>query len=47
MTSETKHNGVFQILSFTRKRDKVFSTKLSDGFFSLKVMMVNDAANQL
>jgi hypothetical protein len=47
MTTESKRTGIFQILSFTRKRERVYSTKLNDGFFTLKVMIVNEAADQL
>lgn len=47
MASEAKKKGVFQLLSFKRKRDRLYSTKISDGFFEVKVMMVQDAAKQL
>jgi hypothetical protein len=47
MAAEIKRKGVFQIMSFTRKREKVYSTKLSDGFFVIKAMIVSEAANQI
>lgn len=47
MNAETKRKGIFQLLSFNRKRDRVYSTKLNDGFFILKAMMVNEAADQI
>lgn len=47
MATESKRSGTFQILSFTRKRERVYSTKLNDGFFILKVMVVNEAADQI
>ena len=33
MITEAKKKGILQIISFKRKRDLVFSTKISDGFF--------------
>jgi hypothetical protein len=47
MIAESKKKGVFQLLSFKKKKDLVFSTKISDGFFEVKVMMVQEAARQL
>lgn len=47
MISEAKKKGVFQLLNVKRKREMVYSTKISDGFFEVKVMMVQDAARQL
>ena len=40
MTSDTKKKGVFQILSYKRKRELVYSTKIGDGFYETKVMVV-------
>ena len=47
MTSETKKKGIFQILSFKRKRDLVYSTQISDGFHKTKSMVTNEAAKQI
>jgi hypothetical protein len=47
MAAEIKRKGVFQIINFTRKREKVYSTKISDGFFVIKTMIVSDAADQI
>jgi hypothetical protein len=47
MLTQAKMKGVLQILSLKKKRDLVYSTKLSDGFFEIKVMMVQEAAKQV
>lgn len=47
MAAEIKRKAVFQIISFTRKREQVYSTKLSDGFFVVKAMIVSQAASQI
>ena len=47
MITEAKKKGVFQMVGFRRKRDLDFSTKISDGYFEVKVMMVQEAARQL
>jgi hypothetical protein len=47
MIAEAKKKGTFQLLSAKKKRDLVYSTKVSDGFFEAKVMMVQTAAKQI
>lgn len=47
MITENKKKGIFQLLSFKKKKDAVYSTKISDGFFETKLMMVQEAAKQL
>ena len=47
MITEAKRKGIFQILSHKKKRDLVYSTKISDGFFSVKAMMIQEAAKQI
>jgi len=47
MNAKTKQKGVLQILSLKKKKDLAYSTRLSDGFFEAKVMVVHEAAKQL
>ncbi len=47
MITEAKKYAVLQLLSFKKKRELVYSTKLNDGFFEVKVMMVQEAAKQI
>ena len=47
MINESKKKGTFQMLTFKKKRDLVYSTKLNDGYFEVKVMMVQEAARQI
>lgn len=47
MITEAKKYAVLQLLSFKKKRELVYSTRLNDGFFEVKVMVVQEAAKQL
>ena len=47
MVSESRRKAIFQILSFTKKRERTYSTRISDGYFNVKVMMIHEAADQI
>jgi len=47
MITETKRKATLQLLEFHKKKELTYSTKITDGFFIVKVMMIHKAAEQL
>lgn len=47
MITETKRRATLQILEFHKKKELTYSTKISDGYFIVKVMLIHKAAEQL
>ncbi len=47
MNHEIKKKSVFQIVEFHKKREGLYSTRISDGYFRLKVLFMKSAAKQL
>jgi hypothetical protein len=47
MITETKRKATLQLLEFHKKKELTYSTKLSDGYFIVKVMLIHKAAEQL